>query len=217
MLWRCVVSVRIFVCALFLLSHYSPRAPVLQKVLFQIYLATCAFGLQMVTILVTGLQVEEMWVEPLSKSSSFSDFWSRRWNISIHTTLKRGVFLPVRKYCNKYIALLATFVASGLFHEWLVWISFSPTKADNCPDGQCYQPPYGPATAFFLFQSFLIAMEFWLGAKLKSTMSVVPPQLATLLVICIGGTVAHWFSDAYVHSDFFLDSQVAYILVRRID
>lgn len=173
----------------------------------------------MVTILVTGLQLEEMWVDPLSKSNSFSDFWSRRWNLSVHTTLKRGVFLPVRRYFSKYVALIATFLASGLFHEWLVWITFSPINEveEDCSNARCFQPTYGPATVFFLFQALLIAVEFAMSAKLKTTMSFIPPQLSTVLVICMGGSMAHWFSDGYIHSSFFLDSRVAYMLVRKIE
>ena len=201
-------------------SNCFPCHYLLPAVFFQTYLAACAFGLQMVTILVTGYELEEMWVDPLSKSGSFSDFWSRRWNLSVHTTLKRGVFLPVRRYCSKYVALIATFLASGLFHEWIVWISFSQLKGQEevgCSNAWCFQPTYGPATVFFLFQAFLIAVEFWLTAKLKSTLAFIPTQLATLLVVCIGGSMAHWFSDGYVHSSFFLDSRVAYVLVRRME
>jgi Membrane bound O-acyl transferase family len=170
---------------------------------------------------VTGLQLEEIWIDPLSKSASFSDFWSRRWNITVHTTLKRGVFLPVRRYFSKYVALVATFLVSGLFHEWIVWLTFSLLTPINegeeeCSNASCYQPTYGPATVFFLFQAVLIALEFWLSSKLKATTNWIPAQIAPLLVVCIGGSMAHWFSDGYVHSSFFLDSRVAYVFVRRI-
>ena len=86
---------------------------------FKTYMQTCGYGLQLMTILITGRQLEEMWIDPLSGSISFSDFWSRRWNQAVHRTLKRGVFLPVRRYAPKYVAILATFLASGIFHEWL--------------------------------------------------------------------------------------------------
>ena len=187
-------------------------------VLLQTYLTTCAYGLQFVTILVIGLELEEMWIDPLQKSSSFSDFWSKRWNLSVHRALKGGVFKPVRRYFPKYIALVATFLASGLFHEWLIWVVFSPLpESSDCNTSICYQPTYGPAIAFFLFQAALISLEFWIGNHLKVYMGLIPGPLATLAVLCIGGSCAHWFSDAYCHSTFFVDSRVAYPFVRRFD
>lgn len=129
--------------------------------------------------------------------------------------------MPVRRFFSKYVALLATFMASGAFHEWLVWITFSPIAPihdeaeEECSNARCYQPTYGPATVFFLFQAFLIAVEFGVSDQLKASTSLIPSQVATLLVVCIGGSLAHWFSDGYVHSSFFLDSRVAYVLVRR--
>lgn len=196
-----------------------------KTVFFQAYLSTCAFGLQLTTILGTGLQIEEMWVDPLSKSGSFSDFWSERWNRSVHIALKRGVFMPMRKYFPKYVAMASTFLASGLFHEWLVWITFSPLPPWNvvpeddlgCVNANCYRPTYGSALVFFLFQALLIAFEYWIGNEFKTFTSALPSPLVTLLVVCIGGSMAHWFSDGYVHSSFFLDSRVAYVLVRRLD
>ncbi|CAB9504739.1 long-chain-alcohol O-fatty-acyltransferase [Seminavis robusta] len=194
-------------------------------VFFSIYLSTCAFGLQVFVMLFTGIQIEEMWVDPVSKSVSFSEFWARRWNLSVHTTLKRGVFKPVRRFFPKYVALASTFLASGLFHEWIVWLTFAPVfesisdarNKDSCPNASCFQPTYGPAIVFFLFQAMLIALEFLVGSHLKGFTDAIPTPLATLLVVCIGGSMAHWFSDGYVHSSFFLDAQVAYIGIKGMN
>ena len=132
------------------------------------------------------------------------------------------MYLPVRRFCPKYVALMTTFVVSGLFHEWLVWLSFAP-MADTAPrdrmtcrDGSCFQPTYGPATVFFLYQGGLIAVEFVLGKYLNGVTQAIPTQLATLIVICMGGSLAHWFSDGYIHSSFFLDAQVAFVVIKRV-
>ncbi|CAB9507618.1 long-chain-alcohol O-fatty-acyltransferase [Seminavis robusta] len=109
---------------------------------------SCAFGLQVFVMLFTGLQIEEMWVDPLTKSVSFSEFFARRWNLSVHTALKRGVFQPIRRLFPKYVALVWTFLASGLFHEWTVWLTFAPVfesasdaaHKDQCPNTSCFQP-----------------------------------------------------------------------------
>jgi predicted benzoate:H+ symporter BenE len=127
----------------------------------------------------------------------------------------------VRRHFPKYAALAATFLASGLFHEWLVWLTFSPltvpSPGDTCLNASCFQPTYGPATAFFLFQAVLIAIEFCIGENVKVVTKPIPTPLATLLVICIGGSVTHWFSDGYVHSSFFLDAQVAFVAIKRVE
>jgi hypothetical protein len=138
----------------------------------------------------------------------------------VHTTLKHGVYLPVRRFFPKYVALTATFLASGLFHEWLVWLTFSPvaepSPGGTCQNVSCFQPTYGPATAFFLFQAVLIAVEFFVGRNVKVVTNLIPTPLATILVICIGGSVAHWFSDGYVNSSFFLDAQVAFVTIKQV-
>jgi len=219
----------------------------------------CAFGLHLVIMMVTGYELQDMWVDPLVKSTSASDFWSKRWNLSVHTTLKRGIYLPVRQGlgANKYVGLVATFLASGLIHEWLVWLVFSPLQPMSSADSSCdtahssstgddasttttttcyayqYQPTYGPALVFFLFQALLIALEFGVGTVCKTatattpaatnantntaaTTTILPSAVKTVLTIGIGGSMAHWFSEAYIHSNFFLDAQVAYFLVKRI-
>lgn len=200
-------------------------AALFPQVFFQTYLATCASGLQLMTMLVTGLELEEMWINPLSKSASFSDFWGRRWNLSVHNALKRGVFQPVRRYYPKYVALSAAFLASGVFHEWLVWLVFSPLPSaktisshnEDCTDWKCYTPTYGPAIIFFVFQGLLVAIEFSTAQYYMSLIQKsVPGPIATLLIVCIGGSMAHLFSDAYVNSSFFVGGRVAYILIRPL-
>ena len=58
---------------------------------------------------------------PLLKASSPSNFWSGRWNLVIHGALKRGVFKPVYNLSSsKLVAILVTFLASGLFHEFIL-------------------------------------------------------------------------------------------------
>ena len=206
------------------LQYDSSALIAVAAVFFQTYLATCAFGLQLVTILVTGLDVEEMWINPLSESTSFSDFWGRRWNLSVHNALKRGVFKPARRYFPKCIALGATFLASGLFHEWIVWLVFSPLSNDeqrfneDCDAWKCYTPTYSPAVVFFMFQGFLISIEFLMSQQQKKLLrDNIPGSIATLLIICIGGSLAHFFSDAYVHSSFYVGACVAYPVIKPIN
>ena len=88
-------------------------------VLFQVYLTTFGYGLTFLASL-CGVQVTTMMLNPLFESTSPSDFWGRKWNMVVHGILKRGVYKPVRTKYPRFVASLATFTASGLFHEWLL-------------------------------------------------------------------------------------------------
>jgi hypothetical protein len=88
-------------------------------ILFQVYLTTFGYGLTFLASL-CGVQVTTMMLNPLFESTSPSDFWGRKWNMVVHGILKRGVYKPVRTKYPRFVASLATFTASGLFHEWLL-------------------------------------------------------------------------------------------------
>jgi len=69
------------------------------------------------------------------------DFWAKKWNLQVNTTLRRSFFNPIRKHLgvSSAVAALATFVCSGIFHEFQFKLSF---------------PNYtvGSATWFFFLQ-----------------------------------------------------------------
>lgn len=96
------------------------------SVLFQLYLTTFGYGLFTITSL-CGIQQGPMMLNPIFESTSPSDFWGRKWNMVVHGLLKRGVYKPLRslshstipKY-SRFTASMAAFVASGVFHEWLL-------------------------------------------------------------------------------------------------
>jgi hypothetical protein len=201
---------------------------------FQSMLTAFAEGMQLIQAAFTAIETEEMMSNPVFTATSPSDFWGRRWNLLIHDCLKRGVFLPVRRHYPNLVALIAAFFASGIFHEWLL-LSVFPSwdhvyTVDS--DGQeicqilgrgendkvsalhCYNPIYGAAMGFFLWQAVLIALEFTVGSYFKDILTQVPGPVATLFTIIMGGCVAHWFAEPYVHSNFFLDVQSAFFLLK---
>ncbi|KAI3851159.1 hypothetical protein MKX03_021517 [Papaver bracteatum] len=61
-------------------------------------------------------------------STSFSDFWGKRWNVMTSRILKSIVYEPVRHVIKGswgvYIAILVTFFVSGLMHELLIFYVF---------------------------------------------------------------------------------------------
>ena len=72
----------------------------------------------------TGIDfnVDDAMSNPLLTATSPSDFWGRKWNLIVHSVLKNGVFKPVYNFTyNRPLAVLSCFVASGLFHEWILW------------------------------------------------------------------------------------------------
>jgi hypothetical protein len=181
----------------------------MQAALFQMYLTTYCEGLSLGFAVITGYQPKPIMLNPLLKSRSPMDFWGKRWNLLVHDALKNGVFKPIRKYHSRTIAVLATFLASGIFHEWLLWAIFKPVKGQTDPItgeciSSCYQPVYGSAIVFFLWQALLIAMEITLGRTpiFQQLGKHLPQAIKTLLIICLGIPVAHYFTDSYFRCGF---------------
>jgi D-alanyl-lipoteichoic acid acyltransferase DltB (MBOAT superfamily) len=62
------------------------------------------------------------------QSSSPAEFW-RRWHVSFHLWLKKYIYLPIKPYTNKIIALIAVFSLSSLWHHpsvmFLLWGTYN--------------------------------------------------------------------------------------------
>ena len=171
-----------------------------------------------------------------------------RWNLTVHGILKRGVYKPVRTRFSRFIASAATFMASGLFHEWLLSSEYLPciilytivpilTLNDNFlqmpssnvvvfyPDFEdgscsplCYLPGYGRNTLFFLWNAFIISLEYAIGgfALFQLCRAHLPLPFVSLLVASTALPMAHWFTNDYVRTDFFSDAQIGFPLIVRV-
>lgn len=110
--------------------------------LLQLYLSTYTAGIAILATGILGVIVQDSMDNPLMKATSPSNFWSGRWNVLIHGALKRGVFKPVYSVSTKFIAVLATFLASGLFHEYILvgafHISFRLQNIDKRDERMIY-------------------------------------------------------------------------------
>jgi MBOAT, membrane-bound O-acyltransferase family len=161
--------------------------------------------------ILTGREVEPISDNALFQSTSPSDYLGRRWNCLVHEFLKYGVYKPVRFVgCGpRRLTISATFVASALFHEWLL-----PHVFYNYPN------THGITTAFFLWQAMLVAIEAETvvvpsrtvvagSTKPRSRQSwrMLPRQVQTALA-GLGLPPAHWFMDSYIRSNLFADLQV---------
>lgn len=158
-----------------------------------------------------------MMLNPIFESDSVSDFWGRRWNLTIHGILKRGVYKPVRA-CNgsQLMASTAAFVASGLFHEWMLSVVFFPDKFDQ--DFGSLEVGYGRNTLFFSWNAMLIGLEYLIGGfgVFQLLKKQLPVLLLSLMVASTALPVAHWFTNDYVRGDFFKDGQVGFPLIVRL-
>ncbi len=97
----------------------------ISTMLLQLYLYTYLTALTILVTGIMGIKVQEgMMDNPLMKATSPSNFWGGRCNVLIHDSLKRGVFKPVYSVSTKFTAVVATFLASGLFHEYLLLSKF---------------------------------------------------------------------------------------------
>lgn len=161
--------------------------------------------------LLTGYKVLQAMNNPMLEATSPSDFWGRRWNVLIHLALKRGVYKPVRKYASALIASLAVFVASGLFHEWLVHAIFV-YKRDS--EGAIL----GSNSAFFVWNFVVILCERMLSGTegVKSLRKVLPRFMVTFIIIMSSLPFAHWFGGPYLKGNFFSDYETFVPLVRKL-
>lgn len=107
----------------FLICSPYPLSLIMHPVLFQIYLSTFGTAIFLLASL-CGLDIYPMMLNPIFESSSVRDFWGRRWNMTIHGLLKRGVYKPVRTKYSRLVASTSAFLASGIFHEWLLSSKF---------------------------------------------------------------------------------------------
>ena len=151
---------------------------------------------------------------PMLEATSPSDFWGRRWNVLVHSVMKRGVYKPVRQYSNAVFASLAVFIASGLFHEWLVHAVF----LYNQPSVKSAGVLLGSNTAFFVWNFFVIVSERILaGTKGVQTFGkMIPSVFIPFLIVMSSLPMAHWFGSPYLKGSFFGDYEKCLILIRKV-
>lgn len=119
-----------------------------QWAMWLLYLSVACLGdLLVVLPMSLGLRTAPLFDRPLLARSP-REFWTRRWNLVVHRFALRHTFVgwgglrhPLRTTC-------AIFVASGLFHEYLVWACLG------------HAPRHlGWMLAFFLLHGTAVAME----------------------------------------------------------
>ncbi|KAJ1380403.1 Wax synthase domain [Sesbania bispinosa] len=75
-----------------------------------------------------GFEMEPQFNEPYL-CTSLQDFWGRRWNLMVTSILRPTVYDPVRRFSTRFVgpsrdapvAMLTTFLVSGLMHELIYY------------------------------------------------------------------------------------------------
>ena len=185
---------------------------IMMTILFQQILTVFMMMLAILATAILGVKVSEGMVNPVFTASSPSDFWGRKWNLVIHGALKRGVFKPVYKISSrKYVAVIAAFVASGLFHEYTLLACF-PSHI------QAGTPAIGMQTKFMAWNAFIVSMEnlvghFMLFQWMKKNLAA---PIVTFLVLSIAMPIAHWFIHPISKTKIFYQMEIAFPMIYRI-
>jgi Membrane bound O-acyl transferase family len=193
-------------------------------IIFQAFITTAAEGMIATTVLLTGYKCETVMENPMFTATSPSEFWGKRWNRVIHAALKRGVYIPLRKHqVSQALAAGGAFLASGLFHEWILTFVFQPRTHELGADGsctapRCYEAPLGGSTAFFIWNALLISLEYSIGGSklVVQFVNTVPASLRTVVLVMLALPVAHWFVEPYVVSNFFDQAGIGFPLIKEI-
>jgi hypothetical protein len=169
-----------------------------------------------------GYRCTPMMKSPILEATSPSDFWGRRWNVLVHAAMKRGMYKPVRRRTNSpLVASLAVFVASGVFHEWLVHACFLYGRQHDNHRRDGGGVRIGSQAAFFVWNFGVVAMEGMIldhrGCEKVSNFGrrVVPGWMVPPLIVMTSLPVAHWFRDPYMNGGFFSDYESCFPMIIR--
>jgi MBOAT, membrane-bound O-acyltransferase family len=190
----------------------------LQLLAFYLSLRYAFYGVACCNELLGNMQATENPFEkqPLFLAASPSDF-GRRWNSLIHHHLKEGIYKPARAAVgwnhaySKVVSTLATFLASGLIHEYVWVLLFFRTSGERTmgeyPDS--FHPVFGKNFIFFgwcclwvMVEKSVVWQTFFAGIA-PSLNRVYPPVYGALLVLCIGCPIVHLFTECLVHGKYF--------------
>jgi hypothetical protein len=178
-----------------------------------IALESGATGLGLLTSLISGMSTMEISDSPLTRSTSPSDFWGQRWDRIIGSGLRRGVFRPVRQWgFSRPFAVLVTFAASGILHEYILVVLAVRGHRHNDQDDVPYAPVIGKQFCFFAWNAVVILLEHVIkGHSIIQWMQVnLPTPVRTALVLMTVLPVAFLFTDEYVACGFYSDISMGF-------
>jgi hypothetical protein len=186
----------------------------IQATMMNLSLSLSMTGVSSLATMLTNKQFDDhVTNHPMILSESVSDFWGRRWNNLIHVGLKQGIYKPVRRYTlNPTIASLAAFVMSGIYHEYVWLLLFTPTSTqqqeasfegvDCCTSCYC-ESWFGKQLLFFGWNGILIAFEYLIGGYMSQYTSRLPRLVKSHLIVLLSLPVGHLFTHDLLASGYF--------------
>ena len=143
---------------------------------------------------------------------------------------KRGVFKPIRRYFPSAVAVLITFLASGILHEYILSIMrLKGGRSDRCnsgggdtPDGVvCHHDDPALYTrnqlSFFLWNGGVLILERLAVRRsprsVRRAMERLPSPIRTALTLMMVLPISHWFTNVYVEIGFYSDYKLGFPLV----
>lgn len=164
-----------------------------------------------------GLLTLDVFDNPMWKSTTVTDFWSRRWNRLVHGVLKRGVYKPVRKLTsNRGLAAASAFVMSGVLHEYILFLMSLPQATDADIQYVNYKPVYGNQFCFFAWQGMLMILEYiFFNWSVTSGLNIYVPTIIKIIVLAL--PISHWFTDEWSRSQLFSHYSVGLPLIAILE
>ena len=184
-----------------------------------IFLDAGCTGLGILTSLLTGYSTMSFNDNPLTQSTSVSDFWGKRWDKIVGVALRRGIFRPLRQAgVSASLAAFGTFAVSALLHEYMLFVM--AMRGGLALQDKPYQPTVGKQSLFFLWNGVCLVAEHLLADHpvIVWMRKTLPRPVRTFLVIAMVMPVVHLFTDEYVASSFYSDGafgfpKVVYVYV----
>ncbi|KAF3542071.1 hypothetical protein F2Q69_00019534 [Brassica cretica] len=188
--WLFPIKVAIFAVVLHMYDYKQYMSPVMLLVLYVLHvyleLDIALMLVKLFVFITLGCDLEPQADEPYL-ATSLQDFWGRRWNLMVPAILRPAIYIPVRQFCRglmssdwaTFLAVLATFVASGVAHEVFF---FALT----------FEMPTGEVACFFVLHGVCTTVE----VAMKRTESVrrwrVSPTVSRLLTVGFVVVTSGW-------------------------
>jgi len=141
-------------------------------------------------LLVQNFSVLTPFEKPMFATRSPRDFWGKKWNIQVTTTLKRCVFIPLRKHLGvpTSAAAIATFLSSGLFHEYQFLLSFPKYQLGSISF-------FFGMHALIAFLESLVEKAFGKGWPLES---YLPAVLKSMIILVVFSPTIPYFTKIWL-------------------
>lgn len=168
-------------------------------------LSQSTLGVSLIYNILYRVQTYEVVLNPIFRSKSPSDFWGRRWNTLVHTGLKNGVYKPTRQQFNsKVLGVVATFLVSGILHEYVNHVMFFEAASDSNSDATSIYRCTWKQIMFFGWNAVLILLEYTIGHwTIFAWTAKLPRMLRSLLVLCCALPMAHLFTGDWIRRGYF--------------